>query len=229
MDDTQARNLEVISQHSDLFDKFEFGKILLLSPNWHDYEFWKNLLPNARFTISTIQDWNILDNFENSKLIQKLKLKNKFENKLFDLTIAQNVFMYLDNPTTVISNIRKISDNLFVQDLKYRKRSQVAPYFGNDGDIARYTIKGADNLFQSPLNVTEHFNSRILFSLEYEGFPNKFHTKQKPPIHILFMMELSTRLDYTNFSNAYSTFTILKLRTLKIIKTIKMYSLKIIQ
>ncbi len=222
MDATQARNLRVIAQHSNLFDKFKFGKILLLSPNWHDYDFWKNLLPNARFTISTIRDWNIKYNFENSKLSQHLKYEKQLQNKLFDLTIAQNVFMYLDEPIGVIQNISKVSDNLFIQDLKYRKRSNVAPYFGKDGDIARYSTIDSDNLIQPTFNFAQYFSSNILFSREYRGSPNNFHTNQKPPIHILIMMELASRLNYAKFSNSYSIFAVLRLRSFHIIKTLKM-------
>ncbi|WP_426829349.1 hypothetical protein [Candidatus Planktophila dulcis] len=224
MDTTQYRNHEVIKQNHDLFIEFEQGKILLLSPNLTDFIFWKKLLPNATFTISTIHDWNIKNTFENSKLCRFLKpQKNLKENKTFDLTIAQNVFMYIEEPVVSISNIADISDKLFIQDLKYRKRSKYSPYFGRDGDTTRYSTENSGNLIQSPYDLAEVFNKDVMtFQLEFIGAGNDFHTKENPPIHILAMMKLNSRSTYSEFRESYSKFSILRLRVINSLKAVKL-------
>ncbi|CAN2242126.1 hypothetical protein MCEPE89_01005 [Candidatus Planktophila dulcis] len=224
VDTTQYRNHEVIKQNHDLFIEFEQGKILLLSPNLTDFIFWKKLLPNATFTISTIHDWNIKNTFENSKLCRFLKpQKNLKENKTFDLTIAQNVFMYIEEPVVSISNIADISDKLFIQDLKYRKRSKYSPYFGRDGDTTRYSTENSGNLIQSPYDLAEVFNKDVMtFQLEFIGAGNDFHTKENPPIHILAMMKLNSRSTYSEFRESYSKFSILRLRVINSLKAVKL-------
>lgn len=59
MDFAQTRNLEVIAKNEIFLNRFNGEKILLLSPNIHDFLFWKKLLPNADFTISTKFDWDL--------------------------------------------------------------------------------------------------------------------------------------------------------------------------
>ena len=224
VDTTQYRNLEVIKQNHDLFHEFERSKILLLSPNLTDFIFWKNLLPNATFTISTIHDWNVKNIFKNSKLCRFLKpQKNLKENKIFDLTIAQNVFMYVEEPVVSINNIAEISDKLFIQDLKYRKRSKCSPYFGGDGDTTRYSTENSGNLIQSPYNLAEVFNTNdMTFQLEFIGASNNFHTKENPPMHILAMIKLNSRSTYSEFRESYSKFSILRLRIIYSLKAVKL-------
>jgi hypothetical protein len=223
VDTTQYRNHEVIKQNYYLFHEFEQSKILLLSPNFTDLIFWKNLLPNATFTVSTIHDWNLKEDFENSKLRRLLKpQKDLDKNKLFDLTIAQNVFMYIDEPAISINNITEISDNLFIQDLKYRKRSKVSPYFGEDGDTTRYSFENSGNLIQSPYDLAEIFDANVMtFRLEYIGAGNSFHTKMNPPIHILAMMRLNSRYTYSEFRESYSKLSIIRLRVTHSLKIVK--------
>lgn len=224
VDRTQYRNLEVIKQNSEVFHGFEQSKILLLSPNINDLIFWKSLLPNATFTISTIHDWNVNNIFENSKLCRFLKpRKNLDKNKLFDLTIAQNVFMYIEEPVVSINNIAKISDKLFIQDLKYRKRGKFSPYFGEDGDTTRYSTENSGNLIQSPYNLAEVFNTNdMTFQLEFIGASNNFHTKVSPPIHMLAMIRLNSRSTYSEFRESYSKFSILRLRIIYSLKAMKL-------
>lgn len=229
VDTTQYRNHLVIKQNFNFFHEFEQSKILLLSPNLADYIFWKNLLPNARFTISTIHEWNIENVFENSKLRRFLKpRKNLDENKLFDLTIAQNVFMYIKEPLVSINHVAKISDKLFIQDLKYRKRSKFSPYFGGDGDTSRYSTENSGNLNQSPYNLAGTFNKNVMsFQLEFIGEGNGFHTKIDPPIHILALIELNSRVSYSEFREMYSKFSVLRLRIIHALKLAKMRFLSI--
>ena len=223
MDSTQYRNHLIIKQNYNLFHEFRQSKILLLSPNLADYIFWKSLLPTARFTISTIQEWNIENVFEDSKLWRFLKpRKNIDENKLFDLTIAQNVFMYIKKPLVTINHIAKISDNLFIQDLKYRKRSKLSPYFGGDGDKSRYSTKNSGNLNQSPYNLADNFSKNVMkFQLEFIGERNGFHTKLDPPIHILALIKINSRTSYSEFREIYSKFSVLRLRIIDTLKQAK--------
>jgi hypothetical protein len=120
MDFAQTRNLEVIAENEIFLKRFNGERILLLSPNIHDFHFWKKLLPNADFTISTKFDWDLEETVIDSRFANSYDFGfDQTEFKLFDLTIAQNVFMYIKNPTQAAKNISIISDNLFIQDIKY--------------------------------------------------------------------------------------------------------------
>lgn len=131
--------------------------------------------------------------------------------------------MYIKEPLESIKNIAKISDQLFIQDLKYRKRSKFSPFFGQDGDKTRYSTGNTGNLNQSPLNLAEFFNGNVIrFQLEFTGEVNEFHTKVNPPIHILAMFELNSRSNYSEFSETYSKLSILRLYIIHGLKIVKM-------
>jgi hypothetical protein len=219
MDSAQIRNFQVITENAMFLNRFDGGKVLLLSPNLHDFLFWRNLLPRAEFTISTISDWNLENNFHESKFA--LSCGSEFDQKkfkIFDLTIAQNVFMYIKNPTRVAKNIASISDNLYLQDIKYRRRSSATTGLGTDDDISRYSI--TKDLVNHPRvhMLSEIFESAtIITQLEYEGATNDYHTSGDTPRHILALLQLAHRNSYTPISRIYSKKSILRLffRTFK--------------
>jgi hypothetical protein len=213
MDLTQIRNFQVITENAIFLNRFDGGKILLLSPNLHDFLFWKKLLPRAEFTILTIFDWNIENKFHKSKFANSCSSEIQHDKfKLFDLTIAQNVFMYINNPTQVSNNISSISDNLFIQDIKYRRRSSDVTGLGFDADISRYSIT------QGPVNhprvhiLSEIFKpNRIIAQFEYDGATNEYHAHNDTPRHIMALLELARRDSYAPISRFYSRKSILKL------------------
>lgn len=227
MDTTQLRNLKIIEQNYNQLSEFNQGKILLISPNYADFVFWKNQLPGAEFTISTIHDWNLENVFENSRFQRLLKPGQQMHShKLFDLTIAQNVFMYLKEPFSSINHIASISDYLFIQDLKYRKRSKNKSNLGDDGDVTRYSIGKSGNLNQNPIDLAEILNTdAIKFHLEYSGEINNFHTKGDPPIHILAVIKLNSRSKYAEIRKIYSKFTILRFHIIQLLKNVKSWLL----
>lgn len=130
--------------------------------------------------------------------------------------------MYIKEPIESIIHIAEISDKLFIQDLKYRKRSKFPPHFGEDGDTTRYSTENSGSLNQSPFNLAEAFNVDVMrFQLEFTGECNKFHTEVNPPIHILAMIELNSRINYSEFRETYSKFSILRLRIIHALKVVK--------
>jgi len=213
MDLTQIRNLEILAENELFFRRFNGGRILLLSPNIHDFFFWRKSLPNSNFTISTKTDWDLEHNFYDSKFANSCG--PEFDQgllKLFDLTIAQNVFMYVKDPAKAVKNIELISDNLFVQDIKYRKRSASATGLGSDGDISRYSIAQDQVNHPNVYVISEIVNSgKILIQKEYEGAINKYHTKSDTPRHVIFFVELAKRKSYAPISRFYSRRSILRL------------------
>ena len=227
VDTTQRRNLKIIEQNCNQLSEFNQGKILLISPNYSDFVFWKNHMPSAEFTISTIHDWNLENVFKNSRLQRWLKPGQQMQShKLFDLTIAQNVFMYLKEPFSSINHIASISDNLFIQDLKYRKRSKNKSNLGDDGDVTRYSVGKLGNLNQNPIDLTEILNTdAIKFHLEYSGEINDFHTKGDPPVHILAVIKLNSRSEYAEIRKFYPKFTILRFHIIQLLKNVKSWLL----
>lgn len=219
MDSAQIRNFRVITEHSIFLNRFDGGKVLLLSPNLHDFLFWRNLLPCAEFTISTKSDWDLENNFHESKFANSCVSEfdqRKF--KIFDLTIAQNVFMYIKNPTQVAKNIASISDNLFLQDIKYRRRSSALTGLGSDDDISRYSITRDRVNHPTVHMLSEIFETdTIITQLEYEGATNEYHTTSDTPRHIIALLQLAHRNSYTPISQSYSRKSILRLffRTFK--------------
>lgn len=213
MDLTQIRNLEIIAENKLFLRRFNGERILLLSPNIHDYFFWKKSLPNSNFTISTKTDWDLEHNFCDSKFANSCG--QEFDQryfKLFDITIAQNVFMYVKDPTKAVKNIESISDNLFIQDLTYRKRSASATGLGFDGDISRYSVTRDQVNHPTVYVISEIFNSsKILMQKEFEGATNQYHTKSDTPRHVMFLLELAKRKSYAPISRLYSRRSILKL------------------
>lgn len=214
MDFAQTRNLEVIAKNEIFLNRFNGEKILLLSPNIHDFLFWKKLLPNADFTISTKFDWDLEEKISDSRFANSYDFGfDQTEFKLFDLTIAQNVFMYIKNPTQAAKNISMISDNLFIQDLKYRKRSFTPTGLGLDGDISRYSIT-KDQVNHPTIHIlSEVFKpSRIIAQIEYEGATNEYHGESDTPRHILALLELVERNSYAPFSRNYARKSIIRLK-----------------
>ncbi len=213
MDLAQIRNLEVIAEDELFFRRFNGGRILLLSPNIHDFFFWKKSLPNSNFTISTKSDWDLEYNFCDSKFANSCCPEfDQKQLKLFDLAIAQNVFMYVQDPTKAVRNIGSISNNLFIQDITYRKRSATATGLGSDGDISRYSITQDQVNHPTVHVISEVFNSsRILMLKEYEGATNQYHAKGDSPRHVMVFLEIAKRKSYAPISQMYSRKSILKL------------------
>jgi hypothetical protein len=141
MNETQKLNFRAISEILESLKPYKIKRILLLSPNFSDYIFWKLRFPNVEFTISTREDWDLELGIQSSPFRKYLNSQNSdVKTKLFDLTIAQNVFMYLQRPLEVTRDISLISDYLFIQDVKYRKRSSKSDGLGSDADLSRYSI-----------------------------------------------------------------------------------------
>ncbi len=213
MHKVQRRNLQIIGEHISILKQYEDGKILLLSPNFFDFRFWKINMPRAHFTVSSIHDWNLNFEFRTSKLKKLLCVtRRKSKHRLFDLVIAQNVFMYLSKPEKSLGYIANISNSLLIQDLKYRKRSSLPQFFGTDGDVSRYCIYDTGKITQPSHKIGLILDTHeIDFQLEYEGEGNEFHDMFDPPLHILVLVKFKPELLLHNFLNLYSHFSIFKL------------------
>lgn len=195
LDKTQIRNLEVINSNLSFFQIPQKSRILLISPNLFDYLFWKKSFPKSQFIISNFKDWNIECSFSDSKLRKKI-MKNNMISKgyCFDIAIAQNVFMYIEHPNQAITNILEISDKLFLQDLKYRKRSSNINGLGFDGDKSRYSFQMEDKLIHNHFTIDNKQNYyELIFKREFQGGINKYHTSEDSPIHILCMLQSKKR------------------------------------
>jgi len=59
----------------------------------------------------------------------------------FDLIFAANVMHYSPSPRQWYANILDACEVFMVQDLVNRRRSEQAPFLGNDGDSARYEYR----------------------------------------------------------------------------------------
>ena len=209
MSKTQKKNLENISHNFFELNRFRNARILLISPNIADYRFWKKMMPGADVRVSTKNLWDLNQKFENSLLYLKLspvELDNR--SKVFDLVIAQNVFMYLANGEDATRNIAEISDYLFLQDITYRRRSMSDLGYGFDGDVSRYALYPQSNSIQQPILISSIVNNcSILFQHEYEGYPNQYHSNRDSPIHFLILLKLASRTElirikkYSNFQN----------------------------
>jgi len=212
MDLTQEKNLIEIFNNRAIFSQFEFAHILLISPNIQDYRFWKKLLPRAKFTVSNHKMWDLNTEFKNSLLSKFLRF-NKYSNpgNIFDLAIAQNVFMYLPIPNMSASNIGEVCAHLFIQDLTYRKRSDKSE-FGDDLDISRYAITPItkQNL-QTHLLLRVFSMGAILFEKTYEGKANRYHSPDDPPIHLLAMIKFKSSDTKCSYSRIYSICSIILL------------------
>ena len=210
MDDTQARNLKEIFENREVLRNFENANILLLSPNLQDYKFWKRLFPKAKFTIATFKNWDLNIPFNNSALVKLLGVDRKSKTSaIFDLAIAQNVFMMLPNPQIPAQNIADICDNLFFQDLVYRKRSISPDGYGNDFDKSRFATKLSNNKISGTHQISTVFKiGEILFQKEYNGAPNEFHSKNDLPIHILALIKFKSSVQTVKYSRMYSTYSV---------------------
>jgi hypothetical protein len=209
MSKTQKNNLENILHNFSELNRFRNARILLISPNLADYRFWKKMMPSADVIVSTKNLWDLNKKFGNSLLFLKLSPK-EFDNhsKVFDLVIAQNVFMYLANGEDATKNIAEISDYLFLQDITYRRRNMSDNGYGLDGDVSRYALYPQSNAIQKPIQISSIVNNcSILFQYEYEGYPNQYHSNQDLPIHFLILLKLASRTEmirirkYSNFRN----------------------------
>lgn len=210
MDITQEKNLIEIFNNRAIFSQFEFAHILLISPNIQDYRFWKKLLPCATFTVSNHKMWDLNIEFKYSWLSKFLRC-NKYSNSdyIFDLAIAQNVFMYLPIPNTSAKNIGEVCAHLFIQDLTYRKRNDKSE-FGDDLDISRYAINpSAEENPKTHLLSSVFSMGVILFEKMYEGGFNRYHSPDDPPIHLLAMIKFKSSDSKYSYSRIYSIFSII--------------------
>jgi hypothetical protein len=223
VDEVQRRNLQIMTEHISILRDIEVEKVLLLSPNLYDYRFWKSNIPCARFTVSTIRDWNLDFDFNASKLKKRLLFSKCLNShKIFDLVIAQNVFMYLGDPEKSIQHISKISNYLLFQDLKFRKRSLHSPYFGEDGDQSRYSIYTTSTMHQHTHKLGLILEAKnIVFQLEYEGEGNEFHLNSDPPIHLLALVKFKSKVAPQNIFELYSHFSVLKLHLREGLRNLK--------
>jgi hypothetical protein len=205
MEITQEQNLSEIVNNKEIFSHFKFAHILLISPNFRDYCFWKELLPRAKFTVSNHKTWDLNTEFKNS-LLSKFLRCNRYSNpeNIFDLAIAQNVFMYLPVPNVSANNIGKVCTHLFIQDLTYRKRSEKSE-FGDDLDVSRYGIElGMKDNPQTHLLVDVFSMGVVLFEKMYEGRANRYHGPDDPPIHLLAMIKFKNSKAIGSYSRVYS-------------------------
>jgi len=143
--------------------------ILLLSPSLDDYRFVRKIFPGSSIGACFESDWN-LDEPPPTNFIG------------FDLVLAFNVLMYSRDPSKWIENILKITKNFVFQDVKYRKRSEVAPYLGSDGDETRYALKSGN--YQQPTFPLSDLPNEPTVYFEYAGIPNQCHTDIDLPIHV---------------------------------------------
>lgn len=210
MDNTQARNLEEIFENREVLRNFEYADILLLSPNLQDYKFWKRLFPKAKFTVATFKNWDLNMPFNNSALIKLLGVDRKSKTSaIFDLAIAQNVFMMLPNPEIPAQNISDICDNLFIQDLVYRRRSGSPDGYGDDFDKSRFATVLSNDKISGTHQISKVFKiGDILFQKEYKGAPNKFHSENDLPIHILVLIKFQSSVQKVKYSRMYSIYSV---------------------
>ena len=209
----QEINFLEIKKHINVFAQFKNARILLISPNLNDYFFWKRNLPSAKFTISTIKSWNITSDFGISLLSKYSIFNDGAEEVYFDLCIAQNVFMYLSKPELAFLHISQISNNLYIQDLKFRIRSTLTTGLGRDGDFSRYAIFGSEPIYTLPVHTISELiqNGEIVFQEEFEGDLNVFHTLERPPIHVHALIRFKNRATLGKFSRIFSFFSIAQL------------------
>jgi len=135
--------------------------------------------------------------------------------------------MYSKSPGTWIENILKITENFVFQDVKYRKRSEVAPYLGSDGDETRYALKSGN--YQQPTFALSNLPSKQITYFEFAGIPNQCHTDNDPPIHICAAVHSdkgrtpikASRIKNFLFFSRYSFYASFAVHTLR--RTVKKY------
>lgn len=182
------------------------GPVLLLSPSFADYKFVKSIFKNVEI-LTIFQDlWDL--NQTPPKWLPH-----------FGLSIASNVMMYSTNIDSWVTNICSISNLFIFQDLIYRKRDNLSPYLGNDGDSKRFEL-----LMRSDgevLGVEGIVSSNWVHGFEFQGITNEHHqygdfprhfvavyTVQKPKVVDKIPILVSIRLNF------YVSKTIAKLKKL---------------
>lgn len=153
------------------------NSLLLLSPNDDDVRFAKSLFPHAFISSLYKSDWNLYDPAPDSVAG-------------FDMALAQNVLMYSQSPDVWIRNILGVSRHFVAQDIKYRKRSAMAPYLGKDHDVTRYSLT-PDTCIQPTFDLSQ-LPDRPIQYFEYAGIANEYHVANDPPIHICMAFKSKT-------------------------------------
>ena len=99
--------------------------ILLISPNRQQYDLFRERYSDSRICCADKYSWNLSDK----------------KGWRFDLIFAGNVMMYSPTPALWFENILQCSRLFLVQDLVNRRRSNIPPYLGSDGDAVRYQYR----------------------------------------------------------------------------------------
>lgn len=174
-------NHDKLSRHlyylSSILLKTDRPKILLLSPSTADINLVNHYFPSAIYFATDYFVWD-------------LNFAFPVANVEFDLVIVSNVFMYSPNPTQWFENVMAISRYILVQDLISRKRSNLYPYLGNDGDSIRFEFasRGVKSDFDGAYNL-DNVGAYCLDFESYPGIKNEYYTEgDSPPIHFVFLL-----------------------------------------
>lgn len=135
--------------------RFDEPEVLLVSPHRANVRFVRQAWPQARLAIATIDDWN-------------LDMPAPPGIGRFDLVVASNVLHYSRDPKGWIDHLGQVSRFVVLQDLIDRRRGDVPPHLGADGDAVRFAYARMNEA--SPFGAAFDFGHLDPLPLFFEAF-----------------------------------------------------------
>lgn len=187
-------DLEAVDELRLTLKSLQVRSVLLVSPNFYQMQYWRSLFCYSDIFLCDINFWDLQRPFpcafhpipDNEELEENLKL--------FDLVIAQNVFMYVKDPFSAIQNVRLVTHHLMIQEPSYRIRSSSSTGLGIDGDVNRFDMNSQQHRGHI-LSIKQLFLGEVIKILkEYKGGLNHFHDIFDPPRHLIALVSFSEGL-----------------------------------